>query len=364
MRILIFNWRDWRHPWAGGAEIYTHEIAEQWVQMGHEVVLFCAASEGLAELDIAEGVTIIRRGTRFSVYREARRFYENEGRGTFDLVIDEINTRPFLCPTFVDDVPVVALVHQVAREIWFHQSPFPANLLGRYYLERRWLSHYKNVPVVTVSESSRESLTGYGIKHAITVPEGFSIPEEIFEVKKETAPTVVFCGRFSRNKRPHHALQAFTRLSRTMPDANLWMVGDGEMLPKLKRRAGDNVSFLGRVSHGEKFELMARAHVLIATSVREGWGLVVSEAATLGTPAIAYDVPGLRDSVRASNGILVEPNVQALAEELAISLPQLVSGEGPTPVVGGVAPWSQVASDILAVATEIVRPVTSLSSAS
>ena len=51
----------------------------------------------------------------------------------------------------------------------------------------------------------------------------------------------------------------------------------------------------------------ARAHVLVATSVREGWGLNVSEAAACGTPAIGYSVPGLVDSIPASGGALVEP---------------------------------------------------------
>lgn len=350
MRILLYNWRDWQHPHAGGAEIYTHEIAEQWVQQGHDVVLFCAASEGLPALDITEGVTIVRRGNRFTVYREARKFYETEGKGKFDLVIDEINTRPFLTPSFVTDVPVVALIHQVAREVWLHQFPFPANLAGRYYFERKWLKQYANVPVVTVSESSRESLVQYGIEHAVTVPEGIKLNDHSFEMKKESSPTVIFCGRLTRNKRPHHAVRAFNALTERMPDASMWVVGDGEMLPALRRKAHRNVSFLGRVSHEEKFELMSKAHVLVATSVREGWGLVVTEAASVGTPTVAYDVAGLCDSVRASNGILVPPSPAALAQQLAMSLPQMVEGSGPVPVVGGVAPWTQVAAEILEVA--------------
>jgi glycosyltransferase involved in cell wall biosynthesis len=348
VRILLYNWRDWQHPHAGGAEIYTHEVAEQWVQQGHEVVLFCGAAEGLPALDISQGVTIVRRGTRFTVYREARKFYEAEGVGKFDLVIDEINTRPFLTPTFVKDAPVVALIHQVAREVWFHQFPFPANLAGRFYFERRWLKQYRDVPVVTVSESSRASLEQYGLHHAVTVPEGINLEHgQLPEAKKESAPTVLFCGRLTRNKRPHHAISAFNNLVRRIPEATMWVVGDGEMLPALRRRAHPNVSFLGRVSHDEKFELMAKAHVLVATSVREGWGLVVTEAASVGTPAIAYDVAGLRDSVRASNGLLVKPDPISLADQLEKTLPHMVDGKGPVPVVGGVAPWSEVATGIL-----------------
>jgi glycosyltransferase involved in cell wall biosynthesis len=319
-------------------------------------VLFCAAAGDLPALDISQGVTIVRRGTRYTVYREARKFYETEGKGNFDLVIDEINTRPFLTPSFVKDVPVVALIHQVAREIWHHQFPFPANLAGRFYFEHRWLKQYKDVPVVTVSESSRASLEQYGLHHAITVPEGIKLDHEPIETKKEVAPTIVFCGRLTRNKRPHHAVAAFNHLVQRIPEAVMWVVGDGDMMTALRRKAHKNISFLGRVSHEEKFELMAKAHVLVATSVREGWGLVVTEAASVGTPAVAYDVAGLRDSVKASNGTLVTPDPRSLAVELESALPKLVEGTGPVPVVGGVAPWSEVAAGILA-AAPIPQPI-------
>jgi glycosyltransferase involved in cell wall biosynthesis len=44
---------------------------------------------------------------------------------------------------------------------------------------------------------------------------------------------------------------------------------------------------------------LSRAHIILVPAVREGWGLVVTEANAMGTPAIGYDdVPGLRDSIR------------------------------------------------------------------
>ena len=350
MRILIFNWRDWKHPFAGGAEVYTHEVAEQWVAQGHQVTLFCGGAPGLADLDLSGGVTIVRRGTKYTVYREARRFYERQGRGNFDLVVDEVNTRPFLCPTFVDDAPVIALIHQVAREIWFHEFPFPGNVAGRYFFERRWLRMYRNVPVVTVSESSRESLADYGLNDVTVVPEGLSMPSAQYNPPKEQTPTVMFCGRFSSNKRPDHALASFALAKARLPEMKLWMVGSGRMQPELERRAGDNVEFAGRVSHEEKFEMMAKAHLLVATSVREGWGLVVSEAAAVGTLTIGYNVPGLRDSIKASNGVLVEPRPEALADHIAETLPLVAAGSAPKPVLGGVAPWAEVAAAILAAA--------------
>jgi glycosyltransferase involved in cell wall biosynthesis len=48
----------------------------------------------------------------------------------------------------------------------------------------------------------------------------------------------------------------------------------------------------------EKTNLMRISDVILVTSVKEGWGLIVTEANSQGTPAIAYDTDGLRDSVR------------------------------------------------------------------
>jgi glycosyltransferase involved in cell wall biosynthesis len=63
---------------------------------------------------------------------------------------------------------------------------------------------------------------------------------------------------------------------------------------------------------------LREAQALIFPAVREGWGLVVLEANACGTPAVGYDVPGLRDSIRhGETGMLVKPgDLEALAEAL------------------------------------------------
>jgi glycosyltransferase involved in cell wall biosynthesis len=87
------------------------------------------------------------------------------------------------------------------------------------------------------------------------------------------------------------------------------------MEARLRRIAPEGVTFLGSVSHREKLSLLARADVLMVTSVREGWGLVVTEAGRMGTPAVGYDVGGLRDSIRAQRtGVLVDQSPRAMAD--------------------------------------------------
>jgi glycosyltransferase involved in cell wall biosynthesis len=339
VRVLFFNWKDLAHPGAGGAEVFTEEVARALIGRGHAVTLFAAAVDGRPDRAILDGVEIRRGGGRVGVYRAARRFWSQQPEGAYDVVVDEINTRPFLTPRWVRDTPVVALIHQLAREIWFYETPLPLALLGRYVLEPWWLRLYRDEPALTVSQSSADSLTRYhGWRNVSVVPEG-STPHPVPHVEKESDPTVVFLGRLVAMKRPQDAVEAFRRLSANLPSAQFWMIGDGPLRPKLERESQGRVVFLGRVGHAELLERLARAHVLVATSVREGWGLNISEAAACGTPSIAYAVPGLFDSARASGGALVEPSPEALGQALT----SFFSGSLRLQPMISTVPWAQVA---------------------
>src|SRR5207247_1055817 len=141
---------------------------------------------------------------------------------------------------------------------------------------------------------------------------------------------------------PEDAMHAFALLRRQSPAAQLWMIGDGPLLPKLRADAPAGVAFLGRLDRGEMFERLARAHILVATSVREGWGLNVSEAAACGTPTIGYRVAGLVDSIPASGGRLVEPDAAALGAALSEFFAGRLRLEPRTSTV----PWPEVAATV------------------
>jgi len=350
-RILIFNWRDICHPLAGGAEVYTHRVARAWADAGHEVTLFCSRVAGRPETEDVDGIHVIRRGSRHTVYGAGRRYYLEEGRGNFDLVVDEINTRPFRSPKFVHDARVVALIHQVAREVWHYEALFPISVIGRYVLEPRWLRLYRDVPVVTVSESSRESLEAYGLRRVTVIPEGCATPRSIDPVTRDEKPTIAFVGRLAWNKRPMHAIRALKHLQQSMPDAQLVVIGSGPLHARLRRNAPLGVTFLGRTTEEEKYAVMARVHSVVVTSVREGWGLVVSEAASVRTPTVGYDVPGLRDSVRLAGGVAVRPNPRALAAALARHLPVWAAEGWQPPPTSGLISWAQVGERILGVSS-------------
>lgn len=313
MRILWFNWRDIKNPEGGGAEVFTHEVARRLVQRGYEVTVFASSFKGCRPEEEIDGVSYIRRGNRYTVYRRAREYYHKD-KSLFDLIIDEVNTVPFFTPKFVNDKPIIALIHQLAREFWFYETKFPLNYIG-YYLEERWLSNYKSIHTVTVSDSTKKDLEELGFKKVYIVKEGLGIKPLSDLAVKESEPTLIFVGRLKKAKLPDHAIKAFSIIKRSVKNAKLWVVGDGYMLKHLKEMDKQDVKFFGKVSNDLKQELMSRAHIILVPAVREGWGLVVTEANAMGTPAIAYNVHGLRDSViDGKTGILVDNNPEALAE--------------------------------------------------
>lgn len=330
MKILILNWRDIKHQAAGGAEVVTYEIAKRWVQWGHEVIWFAAGFTGGLSDEMLDGIRIIRRGKQFSVHYEAFRYYQQHWRGYFDVVIDEINTIPFFTPLYVREKKA-AYFNQLAREVWFYESPFPLNLLG-YLLEPVYLRFYRRTTIVTISESTQKDLILLGARKVYVVHpgvDGTPLPEVPQPGEKAKKPTVLYVGRVVPSKRVADIIAAIHLVGKQVPDVQLWIAGSSSpaYLARLKRQIqryqlDKQVHFLGRISFEERQTFMKQAHLLAMASVREGWGLVVIEANTVGTPAVVYKVPGLVDSVQDNKtGLVCKQNTaQNLADQITRGL--------------------------------------------
>ena len=320
MRILWFNWRDIQNPEAGGAEVFTHEIIRRLAKRGHKMSLFTSRFEGCQLNENIDGVDVIREGNKYGVYKKSKDYLKAH-KEHYDLIIDEINTRPFFTFKYAREKQVIALIHQLAREFWFHETKFPLNYIGYYYLEKKWLSNYKNIITMTVSNSTKTDLEELDFKRVFIVPPGLNVTPVSNVKEKEACPTVAFVGRLKKAKLPHHALQAFSIIKRELPDAKMWIIGDGYLRKKLESFERKNVTFYGYISNEKKYELLGRAHLIVVPAVREGWGLIVTEANAMGTPAIGYDVPGLRDSIRhGETGITIKERSPAALAQQAISL--------------------------------------------
>jgi glycosyltransferase involved in cell wall biosynthesis len=264
LKILIFNWRCWLNPAMGGAEVFTHEVAKRWSDNGHDVTLFTSEFPKCKKEETLDGIHVVRSGGRFSVYLQAIKYYKKISTPGHDVVLDEVNTMPFFAPKFVDPkTKVVALIHQLAREYWHYETPFPVNYFGYYCLENSCLRSYVNVPTLTVSESSRSDLVSLGFRKVFVVSEGLNFEPLDAMPKKSAFPLVVYSGRLRKAKRPDHAINAFKEVKARIPEAQLWIIGNGPFLPDLKKIAGAGVKFFGNIDNDQRRKINAQAWVLL-----------------------------------------------------------------------------------------------------
>jgi glycosyltransferase involved in cell wall biosynthesis len=234
--------------------------------------------------------------------------------GWAEVVLESINTVPYFLPLRLRRFPpFIPLVHQMASDVWRYHLPIPLAEAARF-VEPNLYRSYRNMLTACVSESTASDLRVAGLRSLVVVPEGGLGDRP--QPEKEPVPTLLFVGRLSPNKRPGDAVRAFELIRAELPTARLWIVGEGPEQRMLASDLPPGASLLGRLSREELEQRMGQAHLLLCTSVKEGWGLVVTEANAVGTPAVAYDVPGLRDSVRNDvTGSLVPPSPRALAVE-------------------------------------------------
>jgi glycosyltransferase involved in cell wall biosynthesis len=308
--VLFVNWRDVTHPEGGGSERYVHRMAEGLAATGLRVTLFCAAHGSAPAEEEMNGVRVVRRGGRMSVYLQALAYVR---RHRAHLVVDVQNGLPF-ASTLATRAPVVNLVHHVHREQWPIVFGRVGGALG-WFLESVVAPRvYRSSRYVTVSGATAEELVGLGVDadRLTIVPNGIE-PAPPVAARRSPSPRLVVLGRLVPHKRVEHALEVLARLRDQWPGLRLSVVGDGWWEDELRAAAErlgvtDVVDFLGFVDEQAKHEELARAWVHLCPSVKEGWGLVVSEAGHHDVPTVGYrSAGGLRESVLdGRTGLLVE----------------------------------------------------------
>lgn len=325
MRILVVNWQDRENPLAGGAEIHLHEIFERLAGRGHEVTLLCGGWKGCPPAGNSGGMEIVRVGTRQTfALRVFRAWRQALSRRPFDVMVEDINKAPLYTPAWGAAAPVVACVPHLFGATAFQELAWP--LAAAVWLSERPLPFvYRDVPFQAISRSTADDLAARGIPrgHITVIHPG--VRADLFTpdpAARAARPTFGYVGRLKRYKGVGILVRAFAELPR--PDALLEIAGAGDDRPRLESLArslglGDRVRFLGFVSDAEKLALLRRSWAMVLASPKEGWGLTNVEAAACGTPVVASDSPGIRESVRhGDTGFLVpHGDVSALAGALA-----------------------------------------------
>ena len=325
LRILVVNWQDRLNPNAGGAEEHLHQIFGRLSRRGHRVTLLCSgwdSCEPSAEID---GIRILRTGGRYSFNLSAPL---NSGRllrgERFDVVVEDLNKVPMLSPLWVPAPVHLLLVHHLFGTTAFRE----ANLglaTATWLFERIIPAVYRGLPCVAVSESTREDLAHRGLDPAdiAVIRNGVELDDLRPATERFATPTIVYLGRLKRYKRVDLVLKAVARLRQRGIEVDTIVAGKGDARASLESAVhdlgiADRVRFAGFVSEKQKGELLSRSWAHVLTSPKEGWGIVSMEASACGTPTVASDSPGLRETVRHGETGYVVPHgdVEALADAL------------------------------------------------
>jgi glycosyltransferase involved in cell wall biosynthesis len=326
VNILLVNWQDRANPHAGGAEIHLFEIFGRLAAQGHRVRLVCSGWPGAAPRATIEGIGVERTGGRNSfalLGREAVRRAIAAERP--DILVEDINKLPLFL-SIGNRLPFCAIVPHLFGGTAFDEAPWPIAATV-WAAERPLPWAYRRAGFHAISESTRDDLIARGVPAAQVRVIHPGVDSRRFRPvpagRRSTAPSFLYVGRLKRYKGIGLAIQALAIARRKRPDLRLEIAGTGDHRPELERLAASlelqkAAVFHGFVSEERKIDLMRAAWANVFPSPKEGWGITVIEAAACGTPSLASDSPGLRDSVRhGETGFLVpHGDVQGLAARM------------------------------------------------
>lgn len=290
MRIAFFAWRDLAHPNAGGSEVVVDMLARRLVARGHHVTLACGGPVG------DRPYPVVPLGSTYGQYLRAPLAHARWSQPC-DLVVDVVNGMPYFSPLWRKG-PTLALVHHVHDEQWAHYFPPPVAAVGRQLECRAMPRVYGRTDFLTISASSRDRLVGIGVDPAHIHVMHSGLDDDAFAAgaSRSATPRFLALARIAANKRIDLLLDLWERV-RPVTGGELVIAGDGPDLPALRERAGQAVTFTGRVTEERKRELLGESWLLVHPALQEGWGLVIMEAAAQATPAVGFDVVGVRDTI-------------------------------------------------------------------
>lgn len=180
---------------------------------------------------------------------------------------------------------------------------------------------YRRGIVSTLSNSSANEIRELlGLRNVVVTPVGIS---EFFSpgTQRSSDPLVVAVGRLVPVKQFDLLIEQFVLVRREVPNAQFVISGEGYLRSDLEQQisaagASEWISLPGRISDDQLLDLYRRAWLVTSHSLREGWGMTITEAAACATPSVVVDIAGHRDAVRNHDSGILVPEGQPLADEI------------------------------------------------
>lgn len=324
--ILFLTWKDIKHPKRGWAEVVILEYAKRLAAEGNKVTWFASWFKWGSEEEIIDEIHIIRKYSINTIYFFAWNWYGKfKKKNSVDIIIDEAGWIPLLSPLYEKKKPIFFFIHHIGEHEYETAFPFPINKIFKKFVY--WtFSLYKNRPTITVSNSTQSELIE---KFCFTDTKVIENATHMLPIKNlksvEKKKEILFLGRLTEMKRPEDAIRAFHVLYQKHPEYILNIVGNKQDIAhveKLKTIIKDlklekNVLFRWYSPEiAQKF--LESSEMMLVTSTKEWFWLIVLEGNCYWIPVVAYDVAWLRDSVHNwRNGFLVEDgNYKLMWEKL------------------------------------------------
>ena len=324
MNLLVVNWQDRLNPQGGGAETHLHEIFGRLARRGHDVTLLVSRWSGAPTRETVDGMEVHRAGGRYTFPVAAPVYYRRRLREqSYDVIVEDLNKVPLLSPLWAAH-PVALIAHHLFGATAFQEASLPL-ATATWVLERPLGSVYRETPTMAVSRSTARDLGDRGLpeESIAIIPNGVDLEHCTPGGARFEVPTLLYLGRLKRYKRIDLPIRAVARLRGEGLDLRLIVAGTGDYGDELRDLVAslgieDAVEFRGYVTESEKIRLFRSAWANVLTSPKEGWGITNLEAAACGTPTIASDSPGLRDSVRDGETGFLAPHgdIPALADRI------------------------------------------------
>ncbi len=320
--VHMLAWRDLDDDEAGGSEVHAHNIAAIWAQSGVKVTMRTSAAVGQPTTRVRDGYSVSRKAGRYTVFPRSA-LSEVAGRlGPCDGLIEIWNGMPFMSPIWWRG-PRAIWLHHVHGPMWGMTLPGPVAKVGVTLEERIAPKFYRHQPIVTLSPSSRDELVddlGFDADRVTVITPGVD-PFFTPGGERSATPLAVAVGRLVPVKDFPRLVRVMAKVKERVPALELVIVGEGyerdRIVETIAEHGGqDWVRLAGRITDEELRDLYRRAWIATSASVREGWGMTLTEAAACGTPTVATDISGHADAVAPGRSGLLRRTDADLAEAM------------------------------------------------
>ena len=373
MNFLIFSAQYL--PTVGGIERYTNSLARKLIEKGHTVTVLTSSLQGLPQHETAaDGIEIYRipvkwiMDQRFSIPIPNGQFAaiaKELAAKKFDFAI--IQTRFYLNSVWASrfckkhGIKAMVVEHGTAHLI----RDGIVGMIGSFYehVAAKYVNHNcKNFYGVSIA--CCQWLEHFGIKAKGCLYNAID-PDTIFEnadkgdaplkekINFENKTTIVFAGRFIKEKGVVNLANAFKVINKEFPDAQLVMAGDGALWQQVKDMNVENLHLTGNLSYQESLALLKNSQIFCLPTFSEGFSTSVLEAAALKAMIITTATGGSPQLVKDSDHGTIIPSMESddivVALRDALKNPQhiqLCTENAYTNLMAHFT-WEQVAEDLL-----------------